>query len=37
MRVSSAKRRWDTYIRSSLLAPIEKPEIKPPFIATDTI
>jgi hypothetical protein len=37
MRVSSAKRRWDTKTRSSLLAPTEKPEIKPPFTATAII
>jgi hypothetical protein len=33
MTVSSAKRRWDTDTRSSLLAPTEKPEIKPSITA----
>jgi hypothetical protein len=37
MRVSSAKMRWDTKTRASLLAPTEKPEIKPPFTAADII
>jgi hypothetical protein len=37
IRVSLAKKRWGTKTRSSLLAPIEKPEIKPPFIAADII
>lgn len=37
MRVSSAKWKWDTETRSSLLPPTEKPKIKPPFTATTII